>query len=73
MKLYIALPNTYFDVGTEAELLDKIDGQSALFFGLKNGKFDEAVCRYKEFKVRYVPEQGARSAGGDTYAEQKYD
>lgn len=73
MKLYIALPNTYFDKGTEVDLVDRIDNQSGLFFGLKNGHFDETICRFKEFKVRYVTEKGERIAGGDSHAEEIND
>ena len=72
MKIFTALPGTYFDAGTEADFVNKVDNLSAVFFGLRNGKFDEAVCRYKEFKVKYLPDKDARSIGGH-YADQEYD
>ena len=69
MKIYTALPHTYFDVGTEADFINRVDSQYAVFFGLRNGKFDEAICRYKEFKVRYVADKGERIAGGENAEE----
>jgi hypothetical protein len=72
MKLFIALPNTYFDVGTEADLVDRLDREYGLFFGLHGGKFDEAVCKFKEFKVKFISEKGERIAGGD-YADEERD
>ncbi len=73
MKLFIALPNTYFDTGTEADFINRVDNQTAVFFGLRNGKFDEAVCRYKEFKIKYISDKGERIAGGDINAEEVND
>ncbi len=73
MKLYIALPNTYFDKGTEVDLVNRIDAQSGLFFGLKNGHFDETICQFKEFKIKYISDKGERIARGDDHAEQIND
>lgn len=49
MKL-IAKSDTWFDKGTEVELLQEITSLSGLFLGTRNGKPDEEVCRYDEFE-----------------------
>ncbi len=52
MTKYIALPDTWFDVGTEAELLfEVIPEATGLFRGIRDGKEDEEVCGYDEFKT----------------------
>ena len=43
---------TWFDVGTEAELVDdyRVDGLNAgLFKGIRGGKLDEEICTFDEF------------------------
>ena len=53
---YIAKPGTWFDVGTEAILIDdyrpegKLLNDSGLFCGLRNGKEDEEICPFSEFE-----------------------
>jgi hypothetical protein len=67
IKLYLARPGHLFDPGTEADLVEDYRGtgkQEGLFLGLRNGKWVEAVCDFKEFVVKVVPEQDARSIGG---------
>lgn len=61
MKRYIAKPNTWFDVGTEAILI--IDGattddpfyklmpDAGLFRGTHEGHEDEEHCDYKDFTI----------------------
>jgi hypothetical protein len=51
---YIALLNTWFDVGTIAELIDdyRADGlDSGLFSGWRNGRADEEICGFDEFET----------------------
>ena len=69
MKVYIAKPHSTFDAGTEVELLEDYRGDSQQdyigeFFGMRDGTLIAAVCLFKEFWTRYIPEQGARNAGG---------
>lgn len=50
---YIARPGTWFDEGTEVELIDdyREDGLDAgLFRGEHLGKLDEEICSFNEFK-----------------------
>lgn len=48
---FIAKPNTWFDEGTEVELLFDIHENYGLFCGLRNGHLDEESCMYDEFEV----------------------
>lgn len=50
---YIAKPDTWYDEGTEAQLIDDYRPQidSGLFCGYKNGKLDEEICSFDEFEV----------------------
>jgi hypothetical protein len=55
---YIAKPNTWFDEGTEIELVDDYGKDKrcpmpgvGLFCGLKNGHLDEEVCTFDEFET----------------------
>lgn len=60
MKRYRAKPNTWFDEGTEVEILDvlssiwdDLDGvyiMTVCAVGLKNGKLDEEICMMDEFE-----------------------
>jgi len=59
---YFAKPDTWFDAGTEAELLGEPlyvcfddDGKemwAGLFSGTKDGKPDEEICTSDEFDIR---------------------
>lgn len=46
------LPDTWFDEGTEVELVDdyRPDLASGLFRGLRHGQRDEEICRFDEFR-----------------------
>ena len=46
---YIALPNTWFDAGTEAELVCMVGETAALFCGMRLGKPDEEISHMDEF------------------------
>ena len=48
--LYVALPDTWFDVGTRAEMLDDYGDGMGLFLGIKDGAYDEEICRLDEFR-----------------------
>lgn len=59
-KIFIAKPNTWFDEGTEAKLLqhiqDPCDGDFkcpgfGLFKGFVEGELDEEICNYDEFEI----------------------
>ncbi len=51
MKIkYIAKKDTWFDEGSEAELLVEIPS-GGLFKGIKNGKEDEELCDIEEFDI----------------------
>ena len=55
MTVYIAKPNTWFDVGTGAVLIDdyRKDGlSSGLFEGIHGGKPDEEICGFDEFEEK---------------------
>lgn len=59
MRRFIARPATFFDSGTEADLIEdyRSDGSySGLFYGRRDGKWLQAVCRFSEFTVKYVSE-----------------
>jgi hypothetical protein len=65
MTKYIAKPNTWFDEGTEVELLvnfrkcfrkgkdynDLIPTEWGLFRGMCNGELDEETCDFLEFDI----------------------
>ena len=57
-KSYIAKPKTWFDAGTEADLVDdyRPEFNSGVFYGWKDGKKEYQVCEFKEFKIRYTAE-----------------
>jgi hypothetical protein len=44
---------TWFDMGTEAKLLDdyRPDLNAGLFLGIKDGKPDEEICGFDEFEA----------------------
>jgi hypothetical protein len=47
---WIAKPGTWFDAGTEANLIcEVVPGESALFTGIRNGRPDDEVCGLDEF------------------------
>ena len=57
---YIAKPNTWFDEGTEVEIMEgpwdstDIDGNYigfGLFVGFRNGSLDEESCGLDEFDI----------------------
>ena len=54
---YIAKPDTWFDVGTDAILIDDYRPQidSGLFRGIKDGHPDEEVCGFDEFFYVELP------------------
>lgn len=65
MMKYIAKPDTWFDDGTEAKLIEYlytsskqwIDGEEypgcdcGLFEGICEGKIDQEICGYDEFEI----------------------
>lgn len=56
---YIALPDTWFDAGTVAELIDDYRGDGfdfGLFRGIRDGQLDEEVCLFSEFGESEVSE-----------------
>ena len=52
--MFIAKPDTWFDSGTEVELLVdcRPQGNFGLFRGQRNGKLDEETCPFDEFEVK---------------------
>lgn len=52
---FIAKKDTWFDEGTEAKLLTDCGGGffngNGIFEGIRNGKVDEELCGYEEFKI----------------------
>lgn len=58
---YIALPDTWFDEGTEVKLIDDYRNNDAMFFnrsldaglfeGLVDGCLDQEVCPFDEFEL----------------------
>lgn len=52
-KIYRAKPNTWFDEGTEVKLVDDYRPKlpCGLFCGLQDGKLDEEICSFNEFKI----------------------
>ncbi len=54
MNVYTTKPNTWFDEGTQAILIDDYryyNVDIGLFEGLKDGKPDEEICSFDEFKI----------------------
>lgn len=54
MVIYKVKPNTWFDEGTIAELLDDYRPaleNSGLFCGYVNGKLKEEICGFDEFEI----------------------
>lgn len=48
---YIAKKDTWFDEGTEAELICECGPYQAVFKGFKDGKLDEELCSFEEFDI----------------------
>lgn len=70
MRKYIAKPDTWFDVGTEAQPVtgfwdcgtlnedgEYVNTQSAIFLGIRNGKEDEEGCSLLEFEVTEIDDE----------------
>ena len=53
MKRYIAKSHSWFDEGTEADLIDdyRPDVQAGVFYGMKNGHLTYQTCNFDEFKI----------------------
>ena len=51
MRKYIAKKDTWFDAGTEAELIGEVWNECALFSGIHNGEKDEELCQLEEFNI----------------------
>lgn len=61
---FIAKPNTWYDEGTEAFVVDdcvwdgfadremRIPMKAGLFRGLRNGQWDEETCGFDEFEIK---------------------
>lgn len=50
---YIAKIDTWYDQGTEVELLDDFRPlvDSGIFCGYRKGKLDEEICSFGEFEI----------------------
>lgn len=62
IKAYYAKPGHFFDPGIEADLIEDYGDYSGMFFGIRDGKLQYAVCKFTEFRVRVI--QSARSVDG---------
>ena len=51
--VYVAKPETWFDAGTVAVLVDdyRPNMEAGLFCGIRDGQIDEEVCAFEEFYV----------------------
>ena len=56
MRRYIAKAHSWFDEGTEADLIEdyRPDVQAGVFFGMKDGHLKHQLCNFDEFKVIVV-------------------
>lgn len=54
--IYTAKKNTWFDAGTEVELIDdyRPSAKSGLFYGYRKGEKDEEICPFDEFETEEV-------------------